>query len=812
MINGAFGGVRGFSFFAGALLGLAIVLSGCGNQGTRVALVKRSTQKPLNDPKPGGQGSGNSGNAITAEITVSKALLFDQTFFYGADLQHSSQYDPGMDLYNQSITIGHIPVFFRRNGKEVQLVADNRRLYPSEVNHPERLISRYRILAEDESTVTFSEADSSEYLATQLDSSGELPRNHWARSFEFVADGNYLLQESSVTLPDGTTGEFLESVFPAANLKPSASFSVIEMDPENPSEARYRMLPAETLRDGERKLAHASHYDIGDGATIDWYVTRNITDEELPVVRDAVEGWNRYFKAFQGIGRKVVVFKGRLPEGVKLGDPRYNVVNWDNRKIAGAAYETQSADPFTGKQSHSLIYMPVAWFKIGSDYWASGQYSDEAAKPASGVKGRRFCMRDLRAAADVLHSSRMKSDEMKVFATQLMKQTLFHEVGHALGLDHNFKGSLSFDRADPKSVFSTSIMDYNDYEIEREAFSGTDAPDGPLLEYDRQVLSAIYNAAKDVKSTDPVVPVCNDSEADTDGSGAVDPLCIRYDIEKDPTASVETAARRLTKDSLAGDVTLKEAIGNLVAEQLAQDRIQALGTREAIEDFAETFVRSLAGVVNFYVAGGKVSLLKTIRANLKSVYVFEKDVLPAGYSEYKMRGRMDAGVAFALGLHALPDASKTAVKDALARAMKAIQQAPGFGTLGATGIAKLRESLEKGMNKGISDSLMRARTGVLGLLKVKETIPFYLGTLSGHAFDFERTFSGDLIKIIENQKAGPEDRVTAATSLATYLKRPVGGGSIEGLRKQIRTELQRAKTNEARETALKIDRALSTHP
>ena len=132
----------------------------------------------------------------------------------------------------------------------------------------------------------------------------------------------------------------------------------------------------------------AEHFDISQTpanptGTIDWYVTPNITDEELKPVQLAVEGWNRYFKSFNGIQRKVVRFKGRLPEGIHLGDPRYNVINWDSRLVAGAAYETQATDPSTGKQSHSLIYMPAAWLQIGFDYWKNGQYSEQANWKAS---------------------------------------------------------------------------------------------------------------------------------------------------------------------------------------------------------------------------------------------------------------------------------------------------------------------------------------------------------------------------------------------------------------------------------------------
>jgi hypothetical protein len=44
------------------------------------------------------------------------------------------------------MALGHVPASFRKFGNELQLVADQRRLYPSDVNHPEQVISRFKIL------------------------------------------------------------------------------------------------------------------------------------------------------------------------------------------------------------------------------------------------------------------------------------------------------------------------------------------------------------------------------------------------------------------------------------------------------------------------------------------------------------------------------------------------------------------------------------------------------------------------------------------------------------------------------------------
>ena len=81
-------------------------------------------------------------------MTFRKSRLFDREFLYGFDLQYSSGADSQYDLIPQSEALGHVPCFFRRVGDELQLVADQRRLYESVVNHPEILLATYAITGE----------------------------------------------------------------------------------------------------------------------------------------------------------------------------------------------------------------------------------------------------------------------------------------------------------------------------------------------------------------------------------------------------------------------------------------------------------------------------------------------------------------------------------------------------------------------------------------------------------------------------------------------------------------------------------------
>ncbi len=763
--------------------------------------------------------------AITAEITLKKSEILGKEFLYGADLQYSSMYDEDFDLYSQSMAIGHIPVYFKINGKELQLIEDATRSYPSDVNHPDRLVSRYKILAETEETLTVSDADSSEFLTGAMVGSQKSPKDRWTRSLEFVKEGNLVLQETSVLLADGSVVEMMESVMPKEALAPSSSFEAIRMDPTDPTGgleqrlSRFRMLSGETIRKGEEKLAFAQHFDIGNGKNIEWYVTPNIKDEHLHVVRDALLGWNRYFKNFSGIEREVVRFMGRLPEGVKLGDPRYNVINWDSRLVAGAAYESQASDPFTGKQSHSLIYMPVAWFQIGADYWANGKYSDKAdegdAKSTHQDHGRAFrnrCMRDLKAVNEALRSGRMTQDAAEKFAIQLMKGTLFHEVGHALGLAHNFKGSLVFDRSNPDSLFSSSIMDYNDYEIERQVFEDGSA-EGPALEYDRQALSALYNGMKDVKSSDPQMAVCNDAEADTEEAGAVDPTCMRYDIEKDPTLSVETAIKRLGEESLSGDVSLAEALQNMQKAVLTADAIAAIKTEDDLNGLMTRLVQDLTGVLRFYHLSGKASLASTVRSNLKSLRPFFPGVI-GDLSEAGMRTRALNGLKHALGLKTLSGVVQKqiiALAEATAESLKAspFMQAQGGAAEGIAMNIKLGVfSFGKRFERDSRGGLPRLRAGILARLSHTEGLPYYFGQIGGAALDIETEITGILSQTAGDLSATLNERLYAARSLKSFKGRPGVDAMITALQAQVETELKAAKDHEQREALLLMKRLL----
>ena len=807
---------------------LAIFMTGCGvfspkakiHQQAPIASNLAVTQKPTvvssaliaADARGAGTGATAASETVTGEITLKKSLILNRVFLYGFDLQYSSGQNADYALIDQSMALGHVPVTFRILGDKLQVVSDSSRLFESAVNHPEILVNEYRILGQTADTLTVA-MDSPGMLLHKTFNGADAaaPQRTWVRSLQYIEDGNYILQESAIMQANGNVQTFMESLFPRDSLVPETYKGIEDNRDKNPSASRFMMITNENvfvergLTNGvpkREKTAFANRFNLATStSTIDWYVTPNVPDDFMKEMKSATEGWNRYFH--DQLGRDVVQFKGRLPEGVKLGDPRYNVINFDTVAEAGAAYETQAADPMTGIQSHSMIYMPYAWYNIAAGL-SDARELPVAATAKLGPKSPEVlfgatrdvirCARDVSEAATTpvqadLAAAATPEDAVKIvdeFGRRIFISTLFHEMGHAFGLGHNFKASLAYDGEKPVDFGTNpttySTMDYNYYQHEVDLVGAIGTTDGPRLEYDRQMISFLYNESRDIKPTDKVIPACNDEDADNI-DGGVDPDCIRYDAESNPLVGLRHAMNRLVDASGAKGIetlTLSQAIsrqrdqllGRLADTSLTPDAAAA-------EKLVTERGTALAKLVSYYTDKGAQSLRVNLSLNAGALRAWNSTPTVDGIlmPESDRRAEYVAILTKAAQMTALPDAPKQSIKELNDVLSAFITQNDRFGSTDErTALAtKLTKSVQDAVNAGTVKSLGALRVTIAGALSAaKEKAKFASYSTDGKTAEqiAVETLRGIALKGLSATDLGDAKsqaaRIAGVKSLATF--------------------------------------------
>lgn len=153
------------------------------------------------------------------------------------------------------------------------------------------------------------------------------------------------------------------------------------------------------------------------------YYVDNGTPE--PIRSALLEGASWWNKAFEAAGFKNAFQVKLLPEDADPMDVRFNVINWVHRSTRGWSYGASVIDPRTGEIIKG--HVSLGSLRVRQDYLiATGLLAPyENSVPAD--------------------------DKMLKMALERLRQLSAHEVGHTIGLMHNYAASVS-NRA--------SVMDY----------------------------------------------------------------------------------------------------------------------------------------------------------------------------------------------------------------------------------------------------------------------------------------------------------------------------------------------------------------
>ena len=147
------------------------------------------------------------------------------------------------------------------------------------------------------------------------------------------------------------------------------------------------------------------------------------------------------------------------------------------------------------------------------------------------------------------------SPEAEAFVNAVIKDTMMHEVGHTLGLKHNFKASTTITREQLKDKgftesrgISGSVMDYNAYNLPLKGEAASTFNNTTLGPYDYWVIEYAYKpfdpaqekaelAKIAARSTEPALAFADDADAGGGpGNDGMDPLANRFDLGDDPLA------------------------------------------------------------------------------------------------------------------------------------------------------------------------------------------------------------------------------------------------------------------------------------
>lgn len=258
---------------------------------------------------------------------------------------------------------------------------------------------------------------------------------------------------------------------------------------------------------------NAVHWAIRPGMQpIKWKIGRGILQYQndpalggadvVGAVERGIESWNAAF-GFE-------VFKAELAgQNDRFGDDHHNYFIVDTDPTLGYAYADWRTNPNTGEVRGASVYFSGAFFSPFPDDLAS----DESAPARPTAKRKpvpRLVWQDQKSEPLCVRyaDERRTTGESTQFTAKeklenYVQEIALHEVGHTLGLRHNFKGSLM----PPTS----STMEYNLSEV-----SFVQPVPGP---YDIDAIRYLYGLSPNL----PAQPFCTDEDT------LVDPNCVRFD-------------------------------------------------------------------------------------------------------------------------------------------------------------------------------------------------------------------------------------------------------------------------------------------
>ncbi|GAB2586760.1 zinc-dependent metalloprotease [Ramlibacter solisilvae] len=328
-----------------------------------------------------------------------------------------------------------------------------------------------------------------------------------------------------------------------------------------------------------------------------FWLDKNIPPKYRPTVAAGVLEWN---KAFERIGFKNAIVVQQQADEADWDnmDAGHASIRWFVGADAGYAIGPSQTDPRSGEILDADIGMSDVFARI-----SRRAYVEDVGKPAAPAhaelpwtarNGRlafqcddaHMAAMDTAFALDLLEAREEigpDSPEAQAFVLSAIKGTIMHEVGHVLGLKHNFKGSTTVTAAQLQDLAYTqehglgnSVMEYVPVNLALKGEKQGAYHRNTLGAYDYWAIEYAYrpfDAAAEAqelariaaRSTEPQLAYADDIEAGWGSYEGTDPLANRFDLGDNPLAwfrkrlalSQELWTRAQERPPRAGDDPLR---------------------------------------------------------------------------------------------------------------------------------------------------------------------------------------------------------------------------------------------------------------
>jgi hypothetical protein len=299
---------------------------------------------------------------------------------------------------------------------------------------------------------------------------------------------------------------------------------------------------------------------------ITFWIDRNVPVEYRGALTEGILEWN---KAFERIGFRGAIEVHQQPDDADFDTLDFGVasVRWmANIETSFAAIGPRHVDPRTGEILDADIAMESLATRMMRSLRTQVLTGDEPALRDGGAVDGEACQHadfaaeqlgyalELLAARGELDAGGAQAD---AFVHDYVKSTVMHEVGHALGLRHNFRASRAYtleQLADPEFTrehgTTGSIMEYQGINLGRAGERNGTPFQIALGPYDYWAIEYAYKIVPTeqeapeleriaARSSDPQLAFGTDEDA----ALGIDPEVLRFDLGDDPIAFAE---RRLT--------------------------------------------------------------------------------------------------------------------------------------------------------------------------------------------------------------------------------------------------------------------------